>query len=396
MTHSASALASAASLSSIGQVFETILTNGPLCRRDVAELTGLSQGSVTKLAKPMIDAGYLVETQPVSAGPGRPMVPLEVVADRQFAIGIKVMASELVAVMIDMSAAIRASQRFPVDGHDVGAVLAAIGEATATLPRAVRGAPSRVVGVGIGVGGHVDRVNGAVRYSPGLHWPSIDLAQRIQRTAGMPVVVENDANALALYEQWFGAGRGWHSFAIVTIGAGIGCGLVLNGELYTGATGAAGEFGHLVVVADGPLCSCGRRGCLEAVVGDEALVAAVASAVGRPVASSEEAYRLAADGSTAAREAFRRAGSALGHGLATMVNLLNLQLIILSGEGVSRVAATMDAVRERLAAEAFSSAAQDCRLLVRPLPDETWAAGAAASMLRAGVLESLDRLVEAN
>ena len=91
---------------------------------------------------------------------------------------------------------------------------------------------------------------------------------------------------------------------------------------------------------------------------------------------------------------FRRAGTALGRGLAALVNLINPELLILSGEGVSRVAPMMDALRESLAAEAFSSTARDCRLLVRPLPDETWAAGAAACVLRSGVLNSLDRLVE--
>ena len=208
------------------------------------------------------------------------------------------------------------------------------------------------------------------------------------------MTVENDANTLAISEQWFGAGRDVGSFAVVTVGAGIGCGLVLNGALWTGATGAAGEFGHVIVAPDGPECRCGRRGCLESIAGDDAIITATAAA-GRTVASTDEAYRLAQAGSAPAKAAFRRAGKALGRGLAILVNLVNPELIILSGEGISTAPQMMEALRRQFAADAFSSTARECALLVRPLPDESWAAGAAASMLRSGVLRSLDRLLEA-
>src|SRR6478752_9631470 len=147
------------SLSSRGQVFFTVLTHGPLCRRDVAELTGLSPGAVTRLAKPMIDAGYLIETEPVSEGPGRPMVPLQVIPTRRFAIGIKMMATEVVAVLTDMASTIRVARCLPVEGSDRAAVVTAIAHAVATLPAKVRGSRSKLVGVGVGVGvgGHVDR-----------------------------------------------------------------------------------------------------------------------------------------------------------------------------------------------------------------------------------------------
>jgi predicted NBD/HSP70 family sugar kinase len=384
-----------APLSSTGQVFLTVLTHGPMCRRDVAELTGLSQGAVTRLAKPMIEAGFLAETEPIRDGPGRPMVPLTVLPRRQFAMGVKVMATEVVAVLIDLSATILASQRIPVDATDSGAVVAAVAEAAQGLPRRVRGSRSRLVGLGVGIGGHVDRDRGIVHFSPALQWPETDLSAKLRTTVGVPVVVENDANALAVYEQWFGAGRGVECFAVVTIGAGIGCGLVLEGDLFTGSTGAAGEFGHLVIDPEGPRCACGRSGCLEAMVGDDAILAAASRALGRPVESPDEVLRLAVAEDPPAREVFRAAGDALGRGLASLVSLINPELLILSGEGISRVTPMLDAMRASLAGQSFSSTAADCRLLIRPLPDETWAAGAAACMLRSGVLRSLDKLIEA-
>jgi predicted NBD/HSP70 family sugar kinase len=382
--------------SSIGQIFISVLTQGPLCRRDVAEITGLSQGSVTKLARPMIDAGYLVETEPISAGPGRPTVPLRIVPGRRFAIGIKVMAHEVVAVLIDMSGTVRAAQRLPVDATDPDSVIDRIAAAAAELPKQVRGARSKVTGIGIGAGGHVDRESGVVRFSPNLHWPEYPLAQKVSERVGYPVLVENDANALALWEQWFGDGRAVDSFAVVTLGAGVGCGLVIGGSLWTGAHGAAGEFGHVAVTTDGPLCECGRRGCLQSLVNDDAIVAASSAAAGRRIRSAEHAHRLALEGSAEIRRVFAEAGTALGRGLATLVNLVDPELIILSGEGIAGSDLMMDSLRAELSERAFSSIARDCRILVRPLPDETWAAGAAAGMLRSGVLRSLDALIDAS
>jgi predicted NBD/HSP70 family sugar kinase len=131
------------------------------------------------------------------------------------------------------------------------------------------------------------------------------------------------------------------------------------------------------------------------MVGDDAILAAASRALGRPVESPDEVLRLAVAEDPPAREVFRAAGDALGRGLASLVSLINPELLILSGEGISRVTPMLDAMRASLAGQSFSSTAADCRLLIRPLPDETWAAGAAACMLRSGVLRSLDKLIEA-
>jgi len=373
----------------IGSVFTTVLTLGPVCRRDIAAATGLSQGSVTKLAKQMIDAGFVVETASITTGPGRPLVPLAVVAERQFAVGIKVMADQIIAVLVDLSGSVRQSIRETLDCRDPEAVIERIVRMTHRLLERVPAPAARIAGVGVGIGGHVDRMTGTIMHSPALHWPVFPLGRRLQAAVGLPVAVENDVNALTLAEEWFGAGRGVRSFALVTIGAGVGAGLVINGELWTGATGAAGEFGHLIVDPEAPRCDCGRRGCLQSAVNDEAIITAASAALGRQVTSLDEVYRGAEQGSQPAQQVIERAGRALGHGLALLLNLINPELVIMSGEGMHDSPFLMGPLRDQLAADAFSSTARDCSLLVRPMPDEAWAAGAAASMLRIGVLRSL-------
>src|SRR5258705_13709350 len=129
-----------------------------------------------------------------------------------------------------------------------------------------------VTRVGVGVGGHVDTVRGLVRYAPFLEWRDVALAESLSARVGRPVIVENDVNSLTVAEQWFGAGVDVPSFAVVTIGAGVGCGFVVDGALVHGAHGLAGELGHVPIALDGPRCRCGNYGCVETPASDGAIL----------------------------------------------------------------------------------------------------------------------------
>jgi predicted NBD/HSP70 family sugar kinase len=378
----------------IGALFEAVLTRGPLSRRDAARLTGLSAASVTKLVRPMISHGYLVENSREAGVPGRPQIPLQVDPERHHAIGVKLMDGEIVGVLVDLHAAARSSHRMRYRDSSPTGVTDAIEEMTSILLERCPVPADRLLGIGIGLGGHVDAANGIVVSSPFFGWHDVPLRALVADRMNLPVVIENDVNALAVAEQWFGAGSSFSSFALVTVGAGVGCGLVLDNQLWRGVSGAAGEFGHVVVDPDGPVCHCGKRGCLEAVVSDEAIVAAMSAAAGRRITKISQVIAQAHAGDEHARAAFTQAGVALGRAIAALLNLLNPPLIILSGEGMSASDLFIDALRTELDRDAFSTTAADCKVLVRPLPDEAWARGAAATMLRRGVLRSLSNLVE--
>ncbi|MCW2884029.1 MAG: hypothetical protein JWL58_891 [Streptosporangiaceae bacterium] len=378
----------------LGVLFETVLTRGPLSRRDTARLTGLSAASVTKLVKPMIDHGYLVENHREAGVPGRPQIPLRVDPERHYALGVKVMRGELVGVLVDLHAEVQASRRLKFADTSPDGVVDAIEELTASLLDRLPIERDRLLGIGIGLAGHVDNTTGVLRQSPQLGWREVPLRRLVETRLNLPVVIENDVNAVAVAEQWFGAGSSFTSFAIVTVGAGVGCGLVLDGRLWHGVSGAAGEFGHMVVDPGGPECHCGKRGCLEAVASDPALAAAMSAAVGRRITKVSAVAALAHAGDPDAQRVFTQAGIALGRAIAALLNLLNPPLVILSGEGISASDLFIDALRAELERDAFSTTAKDCTLLVRPLPDETWARGAAATMLRQGVLRSLNALTD--
>lgn len=397
-THEGQSRATLRSLGSreqnIGALFEAVLTRGPLSRRDAARLTGLSAASVTKLVKPMIDHGYLVENDREAGVPGRPQIPLQVDPTRHFAIGIKLMHSEIVGVVADLEAEVQTSQRMKLTDATPHGVVDAIEAITANLLQSSPVERAKLLGIGIGLSGHINGATGVLHESPLLGWRNVPLRKMVAERLNLPVVIDNDVNTLAVAEQWFGPGSGFNSFAVVTVGAGVGCGLVLDGQLWQGVSGAAGEFGHMVVDPDGPECHCGKRGCLEAIASDTAIADALSRAVGRRITKVSQVVTMAHAGDQDAQRVFIQAGVALGRALAALVSLLNPPLIILSGEGVTASDLFMDALRAELDRDAFSTTAQDCTLLVRPLPDETWARGAAATMLRQGVLRSLSALTD--
>ncbi|MFD5629880.1 ROK family protein [Streptomyces sp. NPDC127072] len=367
----------------VSQIFTTVLSHGPLTRSEIAGRTQLSAAAVTKAVRPLIEAGYLQEEvdDARQSSLGRPANPVLVDGGRALFIGIKVTGDELIAVLTDLCCRIRVARHVPLTSRDPKAVLASIAALVQELLTEADGFGVQVQGLGIAVSGDVDRAAGVVRYSPFLDWRDVPLADLARMTTGLPVTVDNDVRALTVAEQWFGAGVGLSAFALVTVGAGIGCGLVVHGQVVSGAHGVAGEIGHVAIDPAGPLCHCGNRGCVESIASDSAIVARVREVTGVQVADAAEALDLAHDGNPGAREVYARAGEAIGRGIATVANLLGPERVIISGEGLAAYDLFAEQIRDAFGAAAFGSAAR-CDVQTRPLPFEEWARGAAATAIQ--------------
>ncbi len=365
------------------QIFTTVLSQGPLTRLEVARRAGLSAAAVTKAVRPLIEAGYLVEDADAQAPPalGRPANLVRVDGGRALFVGIKVTGDEIIGVLTDLCCRISVARHTSLTSRDLTAVLAAVADVVQELRIEADGFGAPVLGVGIAVSGDVDRGEGTVRYSPFLEWHDVPLAELAAVTTGLPVTVDNDVRALTVAEQWFGAGAGLSDFAVVTVGAGIGCGLVVHGRVVAGAHGVAGEIGHVTVDPSGPRCHCGNRGCVEAIAADAAILRRIREATGVEVADTAEAVRLAHSGVAAAREAYARAGEAIGRGIATVANLLGPERVIISGEGLAAYDLFAEQIRDAFTAAAFGSAAR-CDVQTRPLTFEEWARGAAATAIQ--------------
>jgi glucokinase len=225
-------------------------------------------------------------------------------------------------------------------------------------------------GVGIGVPGIIDMDTGMLRESPNLPgWSEFPVHAEIERRLGIPVVLENDANAAALGEKWLGAARDHQNMCMLTLGTGVGGGIVLNGKIWHGMNGMAGELGHINVEPEGHPCKCGSRGCLEQYASATAVVRmareAVANNLSRELARAAEGeefnslhvYQLAKQGDTAAQDIFRRVGCALGLVLADMVNGLNLPIYVIGGGAASAWDAFAPAMMEEVRKRSFVYAA---------------------------------------
>jgi predicted NBD/HSP70 family sugar kinase len=357
-------------------VFQTMLAHGPLSRAEIGRRTGLSSGAVTKATSPLLDDGWIVELGRPAGEPvaGRPATLVAIRPERASFLGVKITEDELFGVLTDLTARPLATRRCALDSRDVGSVVSAIGR---LVKRLLPGHNSEIHSLGVTLSGDVDRATGAVHHSPFLNWHGVELAQLVERATGVPTVIENDVRALTVAEQWFGAGAGVSSFVLVTIGAGIGCGISLDGRVVSGAHGVSGEIGHLPVGAMDRICTCGNTGCVEAVASTQAIVEQSRQATGDTTLTMDAAVQLAHDGHPDVRAVFARAGHAIGLALASVANLIGPERIMISGEGVASYDLFAEQTRQAFARQAFGAAA-DCELIVRPLPFEEWARGGAA------------------
>ena len=285
-------------------VVNVLRTCPVMSRADLSRATGLSGPTVSSIVADLTSRGLVEDLgQGVSSG-GRPPFLVRLNDKANYVIGLKLMGNAISLVITDLSATVTYAQvtelagpawpsptkMRPAPHRDPRSIVDAICAAVETALSSSGVDVSRIIGVGVGINGPVDAANGVCRSSPTFNWKNVPLARPISERLGYPVVLENDANTLAAAEQWFGRGAGIDTFIAVAVGAGIGSGVVLNGQLYRGTDGAAGEFGHVQLSDTGPLCSCGKVGCVEAWASDRAILRDVRAAVAEGAPTSIGQY----------------------------------------------------------------------------------------------------------
>ncbi len=371
-------------------ILNSIKSKGPLSRTEIAHMSGLSLATVSGVTGELLAQELVLETGEGESTGGRPPVLLKINSRAGFVVGLKLTEQSIVSALTDLDANVLHSRVTPMAAPaDVTRTLAALITATEETLSESGVERRKVMGIGIGMAGLVDSAAGISRYSPFFKWRNVPLAQPIEKHFRLPVYLENDVNTLTIAEQWFGAARGHEHFLVVTVGRGIGLGIVTNGRFYRGAYGGAGEFGHITLDENGPLCECGKRGCLEAIASDPAVLRAVTEAWenGADIDGTtdgltmDDVTKAAQRGDPAALEALRRSGHAIGLGLAHLVNLFNPQMVVLAGEGMRAGNARLAPMKEAMSRNIFPGLAKDLEIVVEPSVDESWARGAACVVL---------------
>lgn len=277
----------------------------------------------------------------------------------------------------------------------VDRVVAMISDAIRTVMETEDCSREVFAGIGIGSPGPLDRRTGTVISTPNLGWRNFPLRDLIQNAVGLPATLDNDANAATYGEWWMGAGRGVDTLVGITLGTGIGGGIVLNGELYHGAADAAAEIGHMTIDSTGRKCKCGNYGCLEAYASGPAIAARAIEGLETGVASllpelagdpqnisAETVFEAVVQGDPYATEVMHDTAKFLGVGLANLINLLNPQLVVIAG-GVTRAGDHLfEPLRAEVRRRAFRVAEQSCRIVPAALEGRAGVVGAVACFKR--------------
>lgn len=374
-------------------VLREVLERGPRSRAAIADATGLTKSTVSSLVADLMRRGLLSEAGLEHSGTvGRPGTLVAVSGDRVVALGFEINVDYISVCVLDLTGAVRHEHSEERDNRGVGA-----DEVLAVLERIGRDALDDAaahgltpVGATIGAPGLVDVQAGTLVFAPNLGWEQIRLTDELGRRLGishLPIAADNEANLAALGELWEGAGKELGDFIHVSGEIGVGAGVVLRGQLMRGG-GFGGEFGHIPVSSDGPDCPCGSRGCLERLVGQEALLHAagldvdIGTRIGSPDGGVSVLVERAGDGDPTTIAALAEAGGTLGCAIATLVNLFAPDTVVLGGMYAALFDWLIEPLRTELHARAFVTRYADVKVRRSHLGAAAAVRGAASSTLR--------------
>jgi predicted NBD/HSP70 family sugar kinase len=397
---------------------------GPIARVALAQRTGLSRTTVSSVMEELLTEGLVREGELLDAAPsgGRRATPVHFNGSAGYVLGVDLGRTHFIALITNLSAEVIARRSGPLNselGPDV-----CLPQVIAELRSLVQstGIPwARIFGVGIGIPGPFDGKLGTLINPPAMPgWDGFNIGSLLQRELEVAIYVDNDANMGAVGESRFGVGRGVADMAYVKIATGIGCGLIINGQIYRGSHGSAGELGHVTINEEGALCDCGNRGCLETVASAAAITrdamalipqASPGDPLGRPVSEAEgiapgerllgsndirhdirseetpvdiaDVVRAALNGDRSACTAIQRAGNHIGVALAGLVNVMNPSLILIDGSVARAGELLLEPIRRVIAARSLKAASTSTSVVLGELGDNAIALGAVASVIDA-------------
>jgi predicted NBD/HSP70 family sugar kinase len=381
-------------------VLETIRGTGGVSRTEIARETGLTAQTITNIVRRLLDEGLVVEAgKKSSARGGKRKVNLEINPDAGYALGAQIDRDEIALVLLNLG-----GQRVRRVRHAMPAsqtpekVVRLVGRLVEELIQDAGGVGRKVLGLGVASPGPLDPEHGVLYEPPGFkNWEQVPIKLMLEEHTGFPVLVDNDAMAAAVGERWVGKARGTDSFAFVYNGWGLGAGLFLEGHIYRGATGTAGEFGHTPLDPNGPECECGNRGCLVRYCSPREIVLAVERKLRAGKSSSLlpvwqknpdrldlAAIRAAAlDGDRVAAEELAASGRMLGKAVVGMVNLLDLQMVVLGGKALGEAAHIYRGEVEEALQKILYPERREVRVELSSAGEDAGAVGAASVILHA-------------
>ncbi|MFD3905750.1 ROK family transcriptional regulator [Streptomyces sp. CB04723] len=362
------------------RVVRAVRMAGSLTQAEIARSTGLSAATVSNIVRELKDGGT-VEVTPTSAG-GRRARSVSLSGDAGIVIGVDFGHTHLRVAVGNLAHQVLAEESEPLDvdassaeGFDRAEVL------VKRLIEATGIGPDKVIGIGLGVPGPIDVESGTLGSTsilPG--WTGINPSEELSGRLGVPVYVDNDANLGALGELVWGSGRGVKDLAYIKVASGVGAGLVIDGTIYRGPGGTAGEIGHITLDESGPVCRCGNRGCLETFTAARYVLPLLQPSHG-PGLRMERVVQLAREGDPGCRRVIGDVGRHIGSGVANLCNLLNPSRVVLGGSLAEAGELVLGPIRDSVSRYAIPSAARQLSVLPGALGGRAEVLGALALVL---------------
>lgn len=368
----------------------------PLSRAELSGRSGLNRSTVSSIISSLVEDGFVQETELQGSRVGRPGMDLVLNPRGGFAVGVELGVDFISVVTTDFTANILWSQHAATDPRDGQAHI--LEQALAVTKVAVdHGLEQglRPLGIGIAVAGLVDSHQGKLMFAPNLGWRDVPLSGLWTERFRLPVFVENEANAAAVGEYYFGTARGVENFIFLSAGIGLGGGIMIGGKLFRGKSGYASEVGHMMIDPQGELCGCGKRGCWETLVGPRAVLRRVRKQLQAGATSSlkslsngdlekisfEMVCAAAGSGDAVALQVLQEVGQNLGFGIANLLNIFNPELVVLGGALNCASAFLMPVVEKTAHENALELAYQGVHLVPSAFGDEAAVIGAVALVL---------------
>jgi predicted NBD/HSP70 family sugar kinase len=363
------------------RVLDVLARDGAVSQTELARRTGLSRATVFNIVGDLREAGVVSVTDQVRRG----RRVTEVMFSRRagLVLGIDLDHQHLRVAVADLSHRLLGERLTEVSGDDsADSTMAVASEFVEEVLEDLEASHAEVLAVGMALPAPIDPRTGEVGSSailPG--WDGVPAAAAMAYRLGMPVLVDNDANLGALAEVTWGGSRGCDHLVYLKLGAGVGAGLVLDGRIYRGAAGTAGEIGHTTVDEHGALCRCGNRGCLESFVGSDALLSLMRAAHD-DVLDLDDLVRVARDGAAGGQRVLADAGRFVGSALANLCNVLAPSRIVVGGELAAAGDLLLDPMRDVVRRQAIRAAAASVDIVASELGDRSEVLGALALVLR--------------
>lgn len=368
-------------------VLKTIFEHESISRAEIARITSLTRTTVSDIVADLITEGLVDEIGMGESIGGKSPILLSLVEDSRYLIGLDLAHNQFRGAIVNLRGKIRELVTLPVNSDNGEAALAMVYE---ILDRLINASTVPLVGIGIGTPGLVNIAEGMVVNAVNLDWQDLPLASLMEERYHLPVSILNDSQAAAMGEYTYGRGRTAESnLIVINARHGIGAGIIIQGQLFHGDGGGAGEIGHVVVVPEGGLlCRCGNRGCLETVASAQALVKK-AQAIRSQAAQTqlpqqsqeitldmiEKAYR---NGDPSVCQAVLQTGRFLGMAISNLVGTLNIRNIILTGDMTRFGTPWLEAIREMITTTTLSRLAQETQIEIGQLGENSIILGASA------------------